>query len=355
MTVRSRAVVASAEGKVRRARTRVKRIFRVRVTFWRAGVTACLTWCMSQPSASRSSSPTRSTRSRPSSARAIENVAVVVADWPTAAQLGGRPGTLLGLYEGVPLTRRDSIAYAGVLPDRITIFQGPISARAADEPELADLVRTTRAARGRPLLRAQRRAAARARLGLRLRDRRPSTIATMRDGHAWRNWGRTQRCEPAAVETPTSELEVREAIRRARAAGQTVKVVGSRPLLHRHRLHRRPHADARRAGPGRVGGRDGAAGDGGGRDDHPAAQRGARPPWAGPPEPRGHRPSELRGGDRHRHPRDRRHVRRAGDLRPRDADDHRRRRAAALLGRRGARDLPRGSGRAGRRSASSRQ
>ena len=49
----------------------------------------------------------------------------------------------------------------------------------------------------------------------------------MRDGHAWRNWGRTQRCEPAAVETPASELEVREAIRRARAAGQTVKVVGS--------------------------------------------------------------------------------------------------------------------------------
>ena len=49
----------------------------------------------------------------------------------------------------------------------------------------------------------------------------------MRDGHTWRNWGRTQRCEPAAVETPTSELEVREAIRRGRAAGQTVKVVGS--------------------------------------------------------------------------------------------------------------------------------
>jgi len=49
----------------------------------------------------------------------------------------------------------------------------------------------------------------------------------MRDGYAWRNWGRTQRCEPAAVETPASELEVREAIRRARAAGQRVKVVGS--------------------------------------------------------------------------------------------------------------------------------
>ena len=49
----------------------------------------------------------------------------------------------------------------------------------------------------------------------------------MRDGHAWRNWGRTQRCEPAAVETPTSELEVREAVRRARSAGQRVKVIGS--------------------------------------------------------------------------------------------------------------------------------
>jgi predicted Zn-dependent protease with MMP-like domain len=74
---------------------------------------------------------------------AIENVAVVVADWPTSAQLAGRPGTLLGLYEGVPLTRRDAMAYAGVMPDRITIFQGPISERAADERDLAAMVRTT--------------------------------------------------------------------------------------------------------------------------------------------------------------------------------------------------------------------
>jgi predicted Zn-dependent protease with MMP-like domain len=74
---------------------------------------------------------------------AIENVAVVVADWPTPEQLAGRPGTLLGLYEGVPLTRRDAMAYAGVMPDRITIFQGPISERAADERDLAAMVRTT--------------------------------------------------------------------------------------------------------------------------------------------------------------------------------------------------------------------
>ena len=79
----------------------------------------------------------------PELATAIENVAVVVADWPTTAQLAGRLGTLLGLYEGVPLTRRDAIAYAGVLPDRITIFQGPICARARDDTDLAAIVRTT--------------------------------------------------------------------------------------------------------------------------------------------------------------------------------------------------------------------
>ncbi|HEV2994226.1 MAG TPA: D-arabinono-1,4-lactone oxidase [Acidimicrobiia bacterium] len=49
----------------------------------------------------------------------------------------------------------------------------------------------------------------------------------MRDRHGWRNWGRTQQCDPAAVELPGSELEVAEAIRRADAAGQRVKVVGS--------------------------------------------------------------------------------------------------------------------------------
>jgi len=42
----------------------------------------------------------------------------------------------------------------------------------------------------------------------------------------WRNWGRNQECRPAAVERPASEVEVVEALGRARAAGQTVKVVG---------------------------------------------------------------------------------------------------------------------------------
>jgi L-gulono-1,4-lactone dehydrogenase len=49
----------------------------------------------------------------------------------------------------------------------------------------------------------------------------------MRDRARWRNWGRNQQCSPAAVETPRSELEVVEAVRRAKRAGQTVKVVGA--------------------------------------------------------------------------------------------------------------------------------
>jgi predicted Zn-dependent protease with MMP-like domain len=75
--------------------------------------------------------------------RRMENVAVTVADWPTSAQLGGRRGTLLGLYEGVALTRRSPLSYVGAMPDRITIFKEPISRMAADEAELVQLVTTT--------------------------------------------------------------------------------------------------------------------------------------------------------------------------------------------------------------------
>lgn len=49
----------------------------------------------------------------------------------------------------------------------------------------------------------------------------------MPDRNRWRNWGRNQSCAPAAVEQPESELEVVEAVQRARSAGQTVKVVGA--------------------------------------------------------------------------------------------------------------------------------
>ncbi len=73
----------------------------------------------------------------------MENVAVVVEDWPRPDQLAGRDGTLLGLYEGIALTHRSPIGYAGVLPDRITIFRGPLCELARDEVDLARHVRVT--------------------------------------------------------------------------------------------------------------------------------------------------------------------------------------------------------------------
>jgi predicted Zn-dependent protease with MMP-like domain len=59
----------------------------------------------------------------------MENIDIVVADAPTSAQLRHsglkKNETLLGLYEGVPLTQRTG-GYSYVAPDKITIFQKPI-------------------------------------------------------------------------------------------------------------------------------------------------------------------------------------------------------------------------------------
>jgi predicted Zn-dependent protease with MMP-like domain len=49
----------------------------------------------------------------------MSNVEIVIEDEPPAGQ------PLLGLYQGVPLTRRGS-SYGAVLPDKITIFRGPL-------------------------------------------------------------------------------------------------------------------------------------------------------------------------------------------------------------------------------------
>ena len=70
-------------------------------------------------------------------ARAMDNVAVFVEDEPP----DDLPG-LLGLYEGIPLTARDGW-YAGVLPDRITIFAGPLMRRCATQDEVVEQVRIT--------------------------------------------------------------------------------------------------------------------------------------------------------------------------------------------------------------------
>jgi predicted Zn-dependent protease with MMP-like domain len=59
---------------------------------------------------------------------AISNVEIVVEDEPPAGQ------SLLGLYQGVPLSRRTS-AYSGVLPDKISIFGGPITRLAGGDAD----------------------------------------------------------------------------------------------------------------------------------------------------------------------------------------------------------------------------
>lgn len=68
----------------------------------------------------------------------LENVDVLIEDRPPG---GGR--TLLGLYEGVPLTRRTSGSYFGVLPDRITLYRSNIERISRDEADLRDNVRHT--------------------------------------------------------------------------------------------------------------------------------------------------------------------------------------------------------------------
>jgi predicted Zn-dependent protease with MMP-like domain len=73
----------------------------------------------------------------------MENVVVVVEDWPTAEQLEGRRGTLLGLYQGIDLPRRSPVSYSGAMPDQITIFKGPLERIASDEDDLARQVRVT--------------------------------------------------------------------------------------------------------------------------------------------------------------------------------------------------------------------
>jgi len=65
----------------------------------------------------------------------MSNVAVTVQHEPG-------PAGLLGLYQGVPLTRRTTF-YAGALPDRITIYRRAICAVCGSEAEVVEQVRRT--------------------------------------------------------------------------------------------------------------------------------------------------------------------------------------------------------------------
>ena len=80
----------------------------------------------------------------PELSKLLDNVAIVVDDWPdysTPLMAGGAEETLYGLYEGVPLTERGS-GYYGFLPDRITIFRGPLERDFATR-DLEEQVRIT--------------------------------------------------------------------------------------------------------------------------------------------------------------------------------------------------------------------
>lgn len=70
---------------------------------------------------------------------AMKNVAVVVEDEPSPELLEEMEmepdDTLFGLYQGIPLTERDS-HYGNTLPDRISIYQRPIEEACEDDEDI---------------------------------------------------------------------------------------------------------------------------------------------------------------------------------------------------------------------------
>lgn len=69
----------------------------------------------------------------------MRNIAVVVEDEPSDELLDDMgiepPGTLLGLYQGTPLTERPW-DYGNQLPDRVVLYQGPIEDASDDDDDV---------------------------------------------------------------------------------------------------------------------------------------------------------------------------------------------------------------------------
>jgi predicted Zn-dependent protease with MMP-like domain len=78
--------------------------------------------------------------------RAMKNIAIIVEDEPSAELLEEMeiepPDTLLGLYQGIPLTERSS-SYGNALPDRVLIFQGPHERDSEDDDDLVVAIAET--------------------------------------------------------------------------------------------------------------------------------------------------------------------------------------------------------------------
>ena len=76
---------------------------------------------------------------------ALSNVYVVVEQWPSEEIIGEMnlrsKHELLALYQGIPLTERNTSYGGAVLPDRITIFQGPLQTMCDSLPELMDEIK----------------------------------------------------------------------------------------------------------------------------------------------------------------------------------------------------------------------
>jgi predicted Zn-dependent protease with MMP-like domain len=76
----------------------------------------------------------------------MKNIAIAVEDEPSREILEDMevdpPDTLLGLYQGTPLTER-SWDYGNSLPDRILLFQGPLERESEGEDDLVVTIAET--------------------------------------------------------------------------------------------------------------------------------------------------------------------------------------------------------------------
>lgn len=71
----------------------------------------------------------------------LENVEILTQDWPNGYQIEhlrkrGEKGMLLGLYEGIPQTKRGRYGIGSITPDKITIFKNSLISISKDLKEL---------------------------------------------------------------------------------------------------------------------------------------------------------------------------------------------------------------------------
>jgi len=74
----------------------------------------------------------------------LKNVEIVIEDDPTPAQIEKlklHNSVLFGLYEGIPLTKRQS--YGQVLPDKITIFKNSMERVYSRPEDIREAVKNT--------------------------------------------------------------------------------------------------------------------------------------------------------------------------------------------------------------------